>query len=222
MQKKLLVVAVHPDDETLGCGGTLLKHKEQGAEIHWLIVTAMTAECGFSPNAMERREQEIELVSKMYDFDSVTKLGHPATRLDELPMSQLVADISSVFQNTQPTHVFLPFQHDVHSDHQRAFAAAYSCTKIFRYPSIKKVMMMETMSETDFAQAAGGGFIPNMFVDISKQFERKVEILKVFESELRLHPFPRSIEGINALATIRGAAAGCQRAESFIILKELA
>ncbi len=82
--------------------------------------------------------------------------------------------------------------------------------------------MMETMSETDFAQAAGGGFIPNMFVDISKQFERKVEILKVFESELRLHPFPRSIEGINALATIRGAAAGCQRAESFIILKELA
>ena len=82
-------------------------------------------------------------------------------------------------------------------------------------------MMMETLSETDFALSAGCGFVPNMFVDISGQFTCKMQILRVFESELRPHPFPRSVEAIEALALLRGAAAGCRYAESFVILKEI-
>jgi LmbE family N-acetylglucosaminyl deacetylase len=220
--QKILVVAVHPDDESLGCGGTLLRLREEGAEIHWMIVTSMTTECGFSLEVIARREQEIESVAKMYGFASVHCLGFPATRLDETPMSKLVASISKVFQSVLPNQIFLPFQHDVHSDHQYAFSAAYSCTKVFRYPSVRKVMMIETLSETDFAQSAGGGFVPNLFVDITNQFERKMQILRVFESELHPHPFPRSEESIKALATLRGAAAGCTYAESFMLLKEIA
>jgi LmbE family N-acetylglucosaminyl deacetylase len=220
--QKVLVVAVHPDDETLGCGGTLLKHKEQGDEVHWMIVTAMAVECGFTPEAVASRAREIATVAQMYGFDSVHQLGFPATRLDEVPISQLVASMCKVFQSVQPNQVYLPFQHDVHSDHQHAFAAAYSCTKSFRYPSVRKVMMIETLSETDFAQSASGGFVPNLFVDVSDSFDRKMEILRVYESELRPHPFPRSEEGINALATLRGAAAGCKYAESFMMLKEIA
>lgn len=218
---KILVVAVHPDDETLGCGGTLLRLREEGAEIHWMIVTSMTADCGFSAEDMDRRESEIETVAKMYEFFSVHRLGFPATRLDEISTSQLVAAMSKVFQAVQPNQVFLPFQHDVHSDHQHAFAAAYSCTKTFRYPSVRKVMMMETLSETDFSPSAGRGFVPNLFVDVTHQFERKMEILRVFESELRPHPFPRSEKAVEALALLRGAAAGCRYSESFIILKEI-
>lgn len=221
MNQSILVVAVHPDDETLGCGGTLLRLREEGAEIHWMIVTAMTEDCGFSPDAIARRESEIETVAQMYGFSSVHRLGFPASRLDEVPLSQLVMAMSKVFHRVQPNQVFLPFQHDVHSDHQYAFAAAYSCTKAFRYPSVRKVMMMETLSETDFAQSAGGGFVPNMFVDISKQFAGRMQILRVFESELRPHPFPRSAEAVEALALLRGASAGCRYAESFVILKEI-
>jgi LmbE family N-acetylglucosaminyl deacetylase len=182
----------------------------------------MTAECGFTPEVITRREHEIEMVAQMYEFDSVHRLGFPTIRLDEVPMSQLVAAMSKVFQSVQPNQVFLPFLHDVHSDHQHAFAAAYSCTKVFRYPSVRKVMMVETLSETDFAQSASGGFIPNLYVDVSDQFDRKMEILRVFESELRPHPFPRSEKNVTALATLRGAAAGCKYAESFMILKEIA
>jgi len=221
MSQSILVVAVHPDDESLGCGGTLLRLREEGAQIHWMIVTAMTADCGYSPEAIAHRDSEIEAVAQMYGFSSVHRLDFSTTRLDEIPMSQLVAAMSRVFQSTQPNQVFLPFQHDVHSDHQHAFAAAYSCTKTFRYPSVRKVMMMETLSETDFAQSAGGGFVPNMFVDISGQFERKMQILRVFESELHPHPFPRSEEAVKASAMLRGAAAGCRFAESFVILKEI-
>ena len=82
-------------------------------------------------------------------------------------------------------------------------------------------MMMETPSETDFAQSAGGGFVPNVFVDISNQFERKLKILRVFEGQLQPHPFPRSERNIKALATVRGATAGCEYAESFMLLKEI-
>lgn len=221
MSESILVVAVHPDDETLGCGGTLLRLREQGAEIHWMIVTAMTSDDGFSPEVIARREREIETVAKMYGFTSVNCLGFSTTRLDEIPLSQLVTAMSKVFQKVQPNQVFLPFQHDVHSDHQHAFTAAYSCTKVFRYPSVHKVMMIEALSETDFAQSAGGGFVPNLFVDITHQFERKMQILRVFESELRPHPFPRSEEAVEALALLRGAAAGCRYAESFVTLKEI-
>lgn len=219
--QKILIVAVHPDDETLGCGGTLLKHKSQGDEIHWMIVTAMTSECGFTPEAIERRAREIETVEQMYDFDSVHRLNYPTAKLDEVPVSQLVMSISKVFQSVQPNLVYLPFQHDVHSDHQHVFAAAYSCTKSFRYPSVRKIMMIETLSETDFAQSASGGFVPNLFVDVSDTFGRKMEILRIYQSEIGPHPFPRSEESITALATLRGATAGCNYAESFMVLKEI-
>jgi len=221
MGQSILVVAVHPDDETLGCGGSLLRLRDEGAQLHWMIVTAMTTECGFTPEAMARRAQEIETVTQMYGFDSVHRLGFSATRLDEVPMSQLVAAMSNVFQSVQPNQVFLPFQHDVHSDHQHAFAAAYSCTKSFRYPSVRKVMMVETLSETDYAQSSNG-FVPNMFVNITAQFERKLEILQTYQSELHPHPFPRSEESIKALAMLRGVASGCKYAESFMMVKEIA
>lgn len=219
--QKILVVAVHPDDETLGCGGTLLKHKAQGDEIHWMIVTRMSAESGFLPEVIARREKEIETVAKMYEFDGVHRLGFTTTRLDEVPMSQLVTAMSKVFQNVQPSQVLLPFLHDVHSDHQYAFNAAFSCTKSFRYPSVRKVMMIETLSETNFSQSVSGGFVPNMFVDISDQFLRKMDILQIYKSELGIHPYPRSKECVTALATLRGATAGCKYAESFILLKEI-
>lgn len=221
MSNVVLVVAVHPDDETLGCGGALLRLREEGAEIHWMIVTAMTAECGFPAEIIARRESEIEAVAQMYDFSSVSRLGFPATRLDEVPMTQLVVAMSNVFKSLQPNLVFLPYQHDVHSDHQYAFQAAFSCTKTFRYPSVRKVMMMETLSETDFAQSAGSGFVPNVFMDVSKQFEKKLQIMRVFASELRQHPFPRSERNLRALATLRGATAGCEYAESFVLLREV-
>ncbi len=219
--QKVLVVAVHPDDETLGCGGTLLRLRDEGAEIHWMIVTSMEEKNGFSKDVISRREYEVDRVAEMYGFSEVHSLGFPTTHLDEVPLSELVNSISAVFKKIQPNQLFLPFHNDVHSDHQYAFAAAYSCTKIFRYPSIRKIMMMETLSETDFAESSRGGFVPNMFVDISKQFDRKMQILKVYESELKPHPFPRSAKSIECLAILRGAAAGCIYAESFVLLKEL-
>lgn len=222
MKNNVLVVAVHPDDETLGCGGTLLKHKANGDAVHWLIVTSIKERHGFAASAVEARRQEIEAVSSMYGFDGVHDLDFPTMQLDEIPFSRLIGSISDVFGHVEPNIVYLPFKSDVHTDHQIAFKAAYSCTKTFRCPSIKKIVMMETLSETEFAPSTKeDSFTPNMFVDVTDFIDRKIEIMNIYKNEIGSHPFPRSERNIRSLATFRGATAGCEYAESFMMLKEI-
>jgi LmbE family N-acetylglucosaminyl deacetylase len=219
---RVLVLAVHPDDETLGCGGTLLKHKFNKDEIHWLIVTDIKKSEGFSQSAIEKRKIEINKVNQVFNFDSVTNLGLSTAKLDEYSMSSLIEKISSVINKIKPNIIYLPFKSDIHTDHKAVFNAAYSCTKTFRYPFIKKIYMMETLSETEFSLSTKDeSFIPNMFVDISDFINKKIEVMKFYEGELGDHPFPRSIKNIKALATFRGATAGCDYAESFVLIKEI-
>ena len=218
MNNKILIIAVHPDDETLGCGGTLLKHKANGDEIHWLICTTLEE----SHSYYKTREKEIEKVYDMYGFGSMYNLRLKTMQVDEYTMSELVGKISKVINEVQPTTIYLPFKGDVHSDHRKIFEASYSCTKSFRYPFIKKIYMIETLSETEFAPSTKeDSFIPNVFVDVSEFFDKKIEIMKVFESEVEEHPFPRSERNLRALATLRGATSGCEYAESFVLLKEI-
>ena len=218
MKNKVLVVAVHPDDETLGCGGTLLKHKESTDEIHWLICTTIDK----SHSYYEKRAKEIKEVSDAYKFDSVHNLRLKTMRVDEYSMSELIVKISKIINEVQPNIIYLPFKGDVHSDHRAIFEASYSCTKSFRYPFVKKIYMIETLSETEFAPSTKeDSFIPNTFVDISKHMNKKIDIMKIFESEIENHPFPRSERNLEALATLRGATSGVEYAESFVLLKEI-
>ncbi len=243
--KRVLVVAVHPDDETLGCGGTLLRLGAENSTIHWLIVTSIYTKQGeqywtmtsrsnkaywnhngvtavpFSAEAVVKRSEEIKQVGETYAFDSVHELGLPTMCLDQLAIKFMIAKISEVLDKIKPDTVILPFKGDVHSDHRIIFRAAYSCTKSYRYPYIKKVIMMETISETDFAAGlVEERFCPNLFVDISKYINQKQNIMRFYESELGDHPFPRSKENIKALAINRGAIVGFRYAESFMVLRE--
>jgi LmbE family N-acetylglucosaminyl deacetylase len=137
-------------------------------------------------------------------------------------MSELIARISSVVKKVKPNIIYLPFKNDIHSDHKYIFDAAYSCTKSFRYPFIKKIYMMETLSETEFSLSTKEySFIPNVFVNISDYINEKIEAMKMYEGEMGSHPFPRSERNIKALATYRGATAGCEYAESFMLIKEV-
>ena len=215
---KVLVVAVHPDDETLGCGGTLLKHKDKGDEIYWLICTETNTDNTF----YRTREKEISKASELYNFDKVYNLGLKTMQVDEYSMSELIGKISKIINDVQPAIIYLPFKGDVHSDHRKIFEAAYCCTKSFRYPFIKKIYMMEVLSETEFVPSTKeDSFIPNVFVDITAYIDKKIEIMKNFESEMGEHPFPRSERNLRALATLRGATVSCEYAESFVLLKEI-
>ncbi len=217
---KVLILAVHPDDETLGCGGSLLKHKKNGDEIHWLIATDIKEPDGFEKAVIEKREKEILKVKALYNFDSVSRLGLSTKKVDEYSVSELITKISKVIIEIKPNVIYLPFKNDVQSDHRYIFNAAYSCTKSFRYTFIKEIYMIETLSETEFAPSTKeDSFVPNVFVDISEFLNKKLEIMKVYESEIGIHPFPRSERNIKALGTFRGASSGCEYAEAFMLLK---
>jgi len=216
--RKVLVIAVHPDDETLGCGGTLLKHKADGDEIHWLICTNLSKTSSY----YEIRQQEIKQVKSLYRFNSTEQLDFETMKVDEYSMSELITSISHIVNKIQPTDIYLPFSGDVHSDHRKIFEASYSCTKLFRYPFIQNIYMMETLSETEFAPSiVSDNFTPNYFVNISDFLDTKLDIMQIYKSEIAPHPFPRSLQNIQALATLRGATAGCLYAESFMLLKAI-
>lgn len=218
--RRVLVVTPHPDDETLGCGGTILKHIATGDEVYWLIFTKMDEE-SFSKERIQSRGNEISQVEKQYGFTKTIQLPFNAAKLDEVPSSELVSKIGEVFKEIEPNIIYVPYRNDIHSDHKVVFDATMSCTKWFRYPSIEKVLVYETLSETDFIMNPdANGFRPTVFFNISEYLEKKLKIMRIYESEMAPHPFPRSEEAIRALATLRGAVAGVMAAEAFMLVKE--
>lgn len=219
MRTKHLVVAVHPDDETLGCGGLLLKHRVAGHEIFWMIITNVSEAYGWDKDRVDSRQKEIEKVSKLYSFNDVFKLDFPTTKLGEIPFGDIASAISNVFNTIKPSIVYLPNRGDVHTDHRIAFDAAYSCTKSFRYPFVKKILMMETLSETEFAPSLlNYSFIPNVFFDISSFIDKKIEIFNTYESEIMKPNQPRNERIIRSLAAYRGSRIGAEYAEAFQLL----
>lgn len=219
---KILCVAPHPDDETLGCGGTLLRHISEGDEVYWLICTTITKQQGFSEEKIEERKNEIEKVAKDFGFSGYRQLNFKTTELDQVPRNKLVDGIAEYINEIQPHTLYLPYRNDIHSDHARVFDSSVACTKSFRYPFVKKVCVYETLSETELGlRTDDHGFKPNRWVDISEQIEAKISILKIYKSEIKDHPFPRSIESVRALSIIRGSSAGSMNAEAFILIKSI-
>lgn len=218
-----LFVAPHPDDELLGCGGTLLKRVAAGEIVGLVIMTSISVDQGWTKQQVEKRDHEIELVRDGLGISEqhLYKLDFPCAELDQLSSSKLIGSLSKTFKHFQPEELFLPHPGDIHSDHRITFEAASACTKWFRYPSVKRVLTYETLSETDFGlDQFASGFRPNLFVDISEYLKKKIELLSIYESEIADHPFPRSIDAIGAQALLRGAQRGVRAAEAFNILRE--
>lgn len=221
-KRVILCVAPHPDDETLGCGGTLIKHGQENCELHWLIVTEMLGQKDLDKDRAKVREDEISNVSNLFGFASVHRLGFPSTRLDSVPMVEIVDAITKVVQEVRPEIVYLPYRNDAHSDHSVVFDSTVAATKSFRHPYVKSLCVYETVSETEFGlRIDDPGFRPNLFVDISSFLDAKLEAMKLYGDEIEAFPFPRSEEAIKSLSKIRGVQSGCESAEGFMIIKEI-
>ena len=218
--KKIIIISAHPDDEILGAGGTLLKHKAAGHQLVWILITSISEKGGFSKERRYTRKREIEKVTKRVGFSQVHQLNYPTMSLNSEIMNEMIPKISSIFLEFRPEVIYVMNRSDAHSDHRYTFEAVAACTKSFRYPFVKTVLMYECISETEFAPALPEKvFIPNYFVDITDFFKEKLQLMQVYESELGEHPFPRSLKNIEALAIFRGASVGVDYAEAFQLIK---
>lgn len=216
------MMAPHPDDESFGCGGALLRHGQEGDSIHWIIVTQMDETGGYSKNQMKAREILLSQIAESYQFASVNRLEFATANLDSVPMGEIVRRIGNVFKKISPEIVYLPYRGDVHSDHWVVFDATIACTKWFRFPGIRRILAYETLSETDFGlNPDANGFRPTVFIDIANYLGRKLQILEQYNQELGAFPFPRSLKAVEALAMLRGSTAGSTAAEAFMLLKEV-
>lgn len=217
----VVVISAHPDDEILGVGGTLIRHRDAGDEMSWIIATNLFEDQGFSKERVLERQQEIDLIADKLNM-KVFKLDYHTMNLSSSDLLTLIPKISEVFSAVEPSRVYVLNRSDAHSDHRVLFDAVVSCTKSFRYPYIREVLMYECLSETEFAPALPEKvFQPNCYVDISSQMDEKLELMRVYKSELGEHPFPRSERNILALATFRGASVGVEYSEAFQILKSI-
>lgn len=218
-----LVVAVHPDDETLGCGGTLLRLRAEGAQLHWLLVTA-AREPEFTATCAELQRNEVDKVREAYAFDSMDWLRLPACHLDSLPRSDLIRQVRQVVQNVQPELLFVPNRSDVHSDHRVISDVMEAVAKSFHMKQlgIRRILACEVPSETDAGSVLDDRpFQPNYFVDVSRTILRKLEIMSLYGSQVHPDPLPRSLSAIQALARVRGASIGVSHAEAFMLIREI-
>jgi LmbE family N-acetylglucosaminyl deacetylase len=221
-KKVILIVAPHADDETLGCGGVILRNIAAGSEVHWLIITGMKEEYGYTKEQVTTRNKEVACAAGSYKFTQVHEIGYKPAFLDTVAKGDIIGNVSKIVNAVRPEEVYTAYRNDAHSDHEVVFDAVMSATKSFRYPFIKRVLAYEVLSETDFAmKPEDGGFRPNVFVDISKYLEQKLNILEIFESEVGKFPFPRSRIALESLARVRGAQSSFLAAEAFMLLKEV-
>lgn len=220
--KRCLIISVHPDDETLGCGGTLLRLGRKGARLSWLILTRAW-QPAWSAAQIRAKAAEVRKVAKAYGMADVKHLSFPTTRLDQAPAEKLIAALAGEVQRVKPDTVFLVHAGDVHTDHRSAFDAAASALKRFRMAElgIERVLCYETLSSTGASLSPGSvRFQPNVYSDISKFIDEKIRIMGLYETETQHDPLPRGPSSIRALARHRGAEVGLDHAEAFMLLHE--
>ena len=218
---RVLIVSAHPDDETLGAGGTILKHSAAGDEIFWFLTTAAYTP-RYSPEHLRQQEQYVE---KMCGMFKVKKLFWPkfsTTCLDQIPLNDIIGKIAEAVSEIDPQWIYTVGNYDVHTDHSVVNTALMTSIKSFKTGgNLQRIMSYEVLSSTDIYPAVRPSvFVPNVYSDISGFIDRKIDIMKAVIPELHPYPLPRSPESIRALARYRGSLIGVEYAEAFQLIFE--
>ncbi|HEY9852380.1 MAG TPA: PIG-L deacetylase family protein [Leptolyngbyaceae cyanobacterium] len=221
MKNKILIIAPHADDEVLGVGGTMARFAAEGAEVYVVIATQ-----GYPPDYSEEvskivREQAL-VANRLLGVKQTQFLPLPAANLDSVPYREINNQLVEAIHNIQPQILYIPFNGDLHVDHQRIFLSALVAARPNLINTPNRIYAYETMSETNWnAPYLTPNFVPNVFVDISDYLEMKIEAMELYASQLKPFPHERSIEALRALATLRGSTVGRFAAEAFVLVREI-
>jgi len=218
---KTLVIAPHPDDEVLGCGGTMARLVDAGLHVVAAIMTT-GREPSFRKPAVEQVAREARAAHAIIGTSELRHLDLPAAALDTLSAAELNARFAELIDQVCPSTLFVPFVGDIHIDHQLTFVSAMVAARPRRHDAPSRIYAYETLSETNWlAPGVTPAFIPNVFIDITETLERKLNGFKAFDSQLKAFPDERSLLAIEALARVRGAMVFRQAAEAFMLIRQI-
>lgn len=217
----VLVVAPHPDDEVLGCGGTIARMSELG-EVHVAVVTAGRAPRFAAAQARAVR-REAKAAHRLLGVAHTHFLDLPAAELDTVAHADVNAALQEVVRRVGPRTILAPFPGDIHLDHQLVFRSCLVAARPRSFDAPVRLLAYETLSETNWgAPGIDPAFAPTVFVDIAATLETKIAAFECFESQVRPFPDERSPIAIRALAALRGATVHRHAAEAFILIREIA
>lgn len=219
MNDKILIVAAHPDDEVLGCGGTVARLVKDGCEVYTLILGEGIAS-RYEENAKQNAKGQIEELKKQaYAANEIIGAkevfihNFPDNRFDMVPLLDLVKVIEQTKQKTRPTIIFTHYEKDLNIDHQFTYKAVVTATRPLPNEAVKEIYSFEILSSTEWNYPTF--FSPNVFFDITETLKSKIKAMTVYSSELEVYPHPRSLEGIELNAKVWGMKIGLEYAEAF-------
>ena len=225
---KVLVVVAHPDDEVLGCGGTIAKHALNGDEVHVVIMAEGLTSRGNARSVDRYNEKLNELhsnsqqVANILGAKSLTMCNFPDNRMDSVDLLDVVKKVEEVLEEIKPEIVYTHHVGDVNIDHIVTHNAVITACRPIPGQCVKTILFFETLSSTEWQmQTCDKAFMPNWFIDIEKSFEKKMEALRCYESEMREYPHSRSYKSVEILAKYRGSTVGSCLAEAFMLGRKI-
>ena len=225
MNRSILIVAAHPDDEILGCGGTIARLAEEGNDVHILILAE-----GITSREVKRdrdlKTDELSVLAKIANLaahevgaKSLTLFDFPDNRMDSIDRLDVIKKVEQKIEEVKPCKVFTHFGNDLNIDHRVTNDAVVTACRPYPGQIVKELYFFEVTSSTEWQSGHNGfTFYPNYFVSLSNtDIGKKVNALKIYESEMRKFPHARSIEALNTLSKWRGASVGFEFAEAFMV-----
>ena len=221
--QNILVVVSHPDDELLGVGGTLGRHVLKGDRVLPIIVAEGATSRRKGSNGEVSKLQTCAIkAAAILGTEKPMFLNFPDNKLDSIPLLEIIKLLEEKTTGLEITTVYTHHGSDLNIDHRIVHQAVITAFRPTPDSCIKKILAFETLSSTEWStQSIGLPFSPNKYVDISSTLERKVDALKVYKTEIKSFPHPRSIESVRALAQFRGSSIGVEAAEAFDVLLDI-
>jgi len=217
---QVLIIAAHPDDEVLGCGGTIIKHVESGDEVTILIMTNGST-VRYGEEMKETLKNNAEKCGKILGAKNLIFKNLPEQELDGIPLLHIVKEIEAIIDAVQPTIIYTHHKGDINQDHRAIFEATMIAARPIS-PCVKEIYSYEIPSATEWCPPTEERiFIPNVFIDISSTIKNKILAFKSYDSQIKKWPNSRSLKGIEVLAQFRGMQSGTDSAEAFSLIRQV-
>jgi LmbE family N-acetylglucosaminyl deacetylase len=216
MRNIVLVIAAHPDDELLGCGGTVAQHITNGDHVTSIVVCE--GDSLRYRDANEDHQSQIFKAAKILGVKDVRSFQFPDQKLETVLLTDLISPILAVVRDIRPNIVYCQYGGDVNRDHKILFEAALVATRPTE-EFIEVVYAFDTVSSTEWAYPRS--FVPDTFIDISKTLNQKIEAMAAYESELRAYPHPRSLQALKNKAYLVGNQCCMASAEAFMTIRRI-
>lgn len=222
MSETVLAVVAHPDDEALGAGGTLVRHTAQGDDVHLVFLTDGVGARGDDKSAAVRRANAAEAAASVIGARAPLFLGFPDNRIDQIDLLDVIRTIEGVIETVKPQTIYTHHVGDLNIDHVLCHRAVLTACRPLPGSTVRRIYAMEVPSSTGWSSPyAENAFVPTHFVDVSRSRDVKRRALEAYADEMRPFPHARSFEAVEALMTWRGASAGLQAAEAFMVIRDI-